>query len=383
MKTLIKLFFFSFTISVCLIGESISEDKIKIGLIVPLTGEYKEIGNSIVKSVIMAANKIDDDTVEIYIKDNSSKPRDTFLAAKELNEAGIKIVIGPIFQKNLKLLSNFSDMTFLSLTNKIEGNPKNVISVGVNAISQINTIKKFLKKENLERSLFLIPNTTFKNEIELAIKKTKLNLKDKFVYDTDPTILTDQIEKITRYPQRKQNLLDEIKRLEAFEDDKYEKQIENLKKKDTLGGINFDSAIIGDFDEGLKSIATSLLYTDISSNRIKYITLNQWFDQSLLRETNLQPIYFPSVNKENFQNFNKEYFDKFGENSNQVSFLSYDVVGLVYFLILKNNFLINEDIFLKENKFKGKVGIFEIKNNIITHQLNFYMINNKEIIKIF
>lgn len=383
MKTLIKLFFLSFTISVCLIGKSISEDKIKIGLIVPLTGEYKEIGDSIVKSVIMAANKIDDDNIEIHIKDNSSRPRDTFLAAKELNEAGIKIVIGPIFQKNLKLLSSFSDMTFLSLTNKIESNPKNVISVGVNAISQINTIKKFLKKENLERSLFLIPNTSFKNEIELAIKKTKLNLKNKFVYDTDPTILTDQIEKITRYPQRKQNLLDEIKRLEAFEDNQYENQIENLKKKDTLGGINFDSAIIGDFDEGLKSVATSLLYTDISSSRIKYITLNQWFDQSLLRETNLQPIYFPSVNKKNFENFNKEYLKKFGENSNQVSFLSYDVVGLVYFLILKNNFLINEDIFLKENKFKGKVGIFEIKNNIITHQLNFYMIDKKEITKIF
>ena len=383
MKTLIKLFFLSFTISVCLIGKSISEDKIKIGLIVPLTGEYKEIGDSIVKSVIMAANKIDDDNIEIHIKDNSSRPRDTFLAAKELNEAGIKIVIGPIFQKNLKLLSSFSDMTFLSLTNKIESNPKNVISVGVNAISQINTIKKFLKKENLERSLFLIPDTSFKNEIELAIKKTKLNLKNKFVYDTDPTILTDQIEKITRYPQRKQNLLDEIKRLEAFEDNQYEKQIENLKKKDTLGGINFDSAIIGDFDEGLKSVATSLLYTDISSSRIKYITLNQWFDQSLLRETNLQPIYFPSVNKKNFENFNKEYLKKFGENSNQVSFLSYDVVGLVYFLILKNNFLINEDIFLKENKFKGKVGVFEIKNNIITHQLNFYMIDKKEITKIF
>ena len=154
MKTLIKLFFLSFTISVCLIGKSISEDKIKIGLIVPLTGEYKEIGNSVVKSVIMAANKIDDDTIEVYIKDNSSRPRDTFLAGKELNEAGIKIVIGPIFQKNLKLLSSFSNMTFLSLTNKIESNPKNVISVGVNAISQINTIKIFLKKENLKDLYF-------------------------------------------------------------------------------------------------------------------------------------------------------------------------------------------------------------------------------------
>ena len=74
-----------------------------------------------------------------------------------------------------------------------------------------------------------------------------------------------------------------------------------LNKKDTLGGINFDSVIIADFGESLKSVATSLLYTDVSSKRISYITLNQWFDNSLLKETSLQPIYFPSINKENFK----------------------------------------------------------------------------------
>ena len=35
-----------------------------------------------------------------------------------------------------------------------------------------------------------------------------------------------------------------------------------------MGGINFDSIVIGDFDENLKSVATSLLYTDISSKRV-------------------------------------------------------------------------------------------------------------------
>ena len=64
----------------------------------------------------------------------------------------------------------------------------------------------------------MIPQTDYKPEIENAIKKTKIKLKEKFVYDTDPTKLTSQIENLTRYSQRKQNLLDEIKRVENSDD---------------------------------------------------------------------------------------------------------------------------------------------------------------------
>ena len=383
MKTLIKIFFLNIAFFICLFSKSISDEKIKVGLIVPLTGEYKEIGSSIVKSVNMAVNKINDKILEIHVKDNASNPRDTFLAASELNKLGVKIVIGPIFQENLKLLSNFNEITFLSFTNKINNNPKNVISVGVNAISQINTIKKFQKNDEIKRSLFLVPNNSFKNEIDSAIIKTKINLKDKFIYDTDPTILTSQIEKVTRYHQRKQNLLDEIKRLEESSEINSEKKIEKLKKRDTLGGINFDSVIIADFDESLKSVATSLLYTDISSKRIKYITLNQWFDKSLLKEKNLQPIYFPSINKDNYENFIQSYQSNYNSYPNQISFLSYDLVGLVYYLLYKNDFIFDEKIFFKKNKFKGKIGVFEINQNKITHQLNFYSIEGGKFKKIF
>ena len=155
------------------------------------------------------------------------------------------------------------------------------------------------------------------------------------------------------------------------------------KKKDTLGGINFDSVIIADFDESLKSVATSLLYTDVSSTRVSYITLNQWFNNSLLKETSLQPLYFPSINKENYESFMSEYKDAYQTNANQLSFLSYDLVGLVYFLIYSNDFNLDKNIFYKKNKFKGKIGIFEIDKNVITHQLNFYSIDKEKFIKIF
>ena len=301
MKTLIKLLVF-FVLTICFFNKNIfASEKIKIGLIVPLSGENLIIGEKIIKSMRLAINKINDEKIEIIPKDTKSNPIDALKVSKELYEDGVRIIIGPVFNESTKYLDELSDVTFISFTNKLIDNPKNVISAGVNAISQLQTIKKFNNKNNLTKSIFLIPRSQFKKEIEEAINKTKINHKEVFYYDREPTKLTKQIENLTRYQVRKNNLKNEIKRIEGLSFKDKDKKIQMLKKKDTLGNINFDSVVIADFDENLKSVATSLLYTDVSSERIKYITLNQWFDESLLKETSLHPIYFPSINKGNFE----------------------------------------------------------------------------------
>jgi hypothetical protein len=383
MKKLYIIFLKIFLIFVFTNLKAHSDEKIKIGLIVPLSGEYSHIGQSIIKSTRMALNKINDNRITIVPKDTKANPIDALRVSKELYTDGVKIIIGPVFSESNKYLDELNEITFLSFTNKIRNNPKNVISGGVNAISQINTIKKYLNESNLNNTIFLIPETEYKREIEDAIDKSNLILKEKFIYSKDPTLLTKQIEVLTRYQQRKQNLENEIKRIENSNVFNKKKKINELKKKDTLGFINFDSVIIADFSESLKSVATSLLYTDVSSERIKYITLNQWFDESLLKETSLHPLYFPSINKNNFEIFQKEYIQNFNDIPNQISFLSYDLIGLVYYLLINNDFKTNENLFIKKNKFKGKIGIFEINKRTITHQLNFYEIQNKKFKEIF
>ena len=224
---------------------------------------------------------------------------------------------------------------------------------------------------------------SYKNEVDQAISNSKIKILEHYIYNTDPTKLTEHIEKITNYGGRKQNLEDEIKRLEESSEDGKEKLIERLKKRDTLGNVEFDSLIIADFDESLKSVTTSLLYTDISPKEKYFITLNQWFDESLLKETSSQPLYFPSINKKNYEDFSLEYFEKYNQYPNQLSFLSFDLIGLVYYLILQNELIVDDKIFSKKNLFKGKIGIFEIKDNKINHILNFYKIENKKFKKIF
>ncbi len=383
MKKIIKiLLFLALTFSISM-EEIIAIEKIKIGLLVPLTGKNSEIGQSIIKSSRLAINKIDNSFIEIIPRDTKSNPTDTLRAAKELGQLGIKIIIGPVFNKNQAYLDELKEITFISLTNKSDNKSKNIINAGINATSQLSGIKKFIELNNIKKTIFLTPDVDYKNEIEKAIDASKIKILGNYVYKTDPTKLTNQIEEITNYKKRKQNLEDEIIRVEKSNQADKEKLIERLKKRDTLGSVKFDSIIIADFDESLKSVTTSLLYTDISPKKKYFITLNQWFDKSLLKEASSQPLYFPSINKKNYEDFSLEYFNKFGQYPNQLSFLSFDLVGLVYYLILKNNSIVDKEMFKRKNLFKGKVGIFEIKNNKINHILNFYKIENSEFKKIF
>ena len=381
-KTIQIILFLALTFSLSLKG-AYAVEKIKIGLLVPLTGKNYEIGQSIIKSTRLAVNQINDLSIEIIPRDTESTPEVTLRSAKELGQLGVKIVIGPVFNESLIYLDELTELTFLSLTNKSDNRSQNIINAGINATSQLNAIKKFLELNEIKKTIFLTPDSNYKNEIDQAISNSKIKLLESYIYSPKPTMLTNQIEKITNYESRKQNLADEIKRLEESNENNKERLIEQLKKKDTLGSVGFDSIIIADFDEGLKSVTTSLLYTDISPKKKYFITLNQWFDESLLKETSSQPLYFPSANKNNYGDFSSIYFEKYNQYPNQLSFLSYDLVGLIYYLILQNNSILDEKIFSKKTLFKGKVGIFEIKDNKINHILNFYKVENEEFKKIF
>ena len=378
-KKILKILF----VFIASINSASSQEVVKIGLLVPLSGESSYIGQSIIQSVRLGINKINNDRLLVVPRDTKSDQSTTLKVVDELYSEGTKIFIGPVFNKNLKELDKFQDAIFLSFTNKVLGNPNNVISSGINAKSQFDAIKKYLEMNDLDGTLVLIPKKNFKEEVEQAIIKSRLKTKKIFYYDAEPTKLTKQIEKVTRYKIRKRNLEDEIKRVENSDENNKERKLEILNKKDTLGRIGYDSIIIADFNESLKSVTTSLLYTDVSPKKVAFISLNQWFDETLFREKTSQPIAFPSIDRENYFSFRDDYNKIYNESPSQIGILGYDLIGLIYYLLLKNDFEVNNKLFTEDNRFKGVSGIFEINNQKINHILTFYRVEDGKFKKIF
>ena len=89
------------------------------------------------------------------------------------------------------------------------------------------------------------------------------------------------------------------------------RQLERLEQKYTLGDVNFDSVIIIDFGSSLKSVLTSLVFTDVSESKVLFTTVNQWFDESIFYENTVKSLYYPSVNYKEFKKYKDNYYNTF------------------------------------------------------------------------
>ena len=354
---------------------------LKIGILAPFSGEFKSIGETVLYSVNLALHDINDDSIKIYPKDSGSDKEKILDACKEFREEGVKVIIGPIDSSFAKELKNFDDLIFLSLSNMNSSIDKNFIMMGINLESQLLAIKKFIGKQEKKKTIILYPDNKNSKHVEKKIKLTNFKNYKLFKYSSDSEVLTGQIEKLTNYKQRKINLEARVKKLEKSDLPKDIRELNQLKQRYTLGKIKFDSVIIIDFGDGLKSVLTSLAYTDVSEKDILIVTTNQWFDDSILTESSIKSFYFPSINLKNFNNFNKKFFKEYKYKPNEITILSYDIVGLIYYM-WKSDIKINStnDFNLKK-EVKAKIGRFKISENKVIQELEIYKLEDNKFIK--
>ena len=152
----------------------------------PLSGEFQDIGESFLKAIQLALYDISNEDIKIYPKDSKGKCINTYQSAKEFEEEGIKVVIGPIFHENLERLEEISKITFISLTNKTQKIPKNTIAFGINIESQIDTLKKYFDKIKVSKTLLLSPKSEFIYQSKSVTEKDILKFYRTYSYNTEP-----------------------------------------------------------------------------------------------------------------------------------------------------------------------------------------------------
>tara|TARA_Y100000590_G_scaffold2_1_gene6 strand:+ start:2323 stop:3501 length:1179 start_codon:yes stop_codon:yes gene_type:complete len=356
---------------------------LKVGILLPLTGEFKDIGESFLKAIQLALYDISNKNIKIYPKDSKANALSSYQSAKEFEELGIKVVIGPIFHKSLERLGEINNVTFISLTNKTEKIPKNTISFGVNIESQIDALKKYFDKIKVSKTLLLSPKSEFNYQSETVAKKDILKFYRTYSYDINPKKITGEIEKITKYRERKKDLERRIKILEKSDLDKDKNELKKLEQMHTLGKVNFDSVVIIDFGERLKSVLSSFVFSDVSSNEVDFFTINQWFDKTFFNENAMQNLHFPSINFSNFKKFEKKFIKKFKEKPNGVSILAYDALGLIYYCWYNNNFQFEKNQLYNKKGFKGLHAEFFIENNLSKQKLKIYKISEKKFLEVY
>ena len=363
-------------------SNEIKKNELKVGLLAPFSGQYKDLGDSIMFSLQMALDEIGNKRVTIVTRDSGSGDK-TILnnSIQEIINEGVKVIIGPINFEDFEEVKKYKDTIFISPSNinpKIESN---IISIGVSLESQLKAIDQFISNQKRTKTVILYPKNQYAEMIDKKIQNSNFKNYKIFKYNPDPMILTGEIEKLTNYSQRKRNLEARKKVLVDKEDEASERELEQLEQMYTLGNVNFDSVIVIDFGNSLKSTLTSLVFSEVDQNKILFTTVNQWFDKSMFYENSLKKIYYPSVNFKNFERFQKKYIKLYNREPSEISILTYDAFGLIYYVWKKNKDIKSIKDFSIKEKIKGKIGTFSFKEGEVRQDLKIYKAENNTFTK--
>ena len=302
-------------------------------------------------------------------------------AINEIKSNNVKVVIGPITSKEFEIAEKHNDLVFISPSNINSKFSKNIISIGIILESQLLALLNFIKKQKKNKTIIMYPENQYLDLIEKELKNLSLTDYKTFTYSPNPETLTGEIEELTNYTERKRNLELRKKMFEDKEDEESKKELERLEQLYTLGDVNFDSVIIIDFGSNLKSVLTSLVYTDVNQEKVLFTTVNQWFDESIFFENTIKDLYYPSVNFKEFNKYNEKYFKKFNIYPHEITILTYDALGLIYYTWKKNGMIKSINDFSFKNKIKGKIGTFSFKNQKVIQELEIYKTENKKFVK--
>ena len=125
-----------------------NNNSLKVGLLAPLSGPYNEIGNSLLYSLQLALEEINDENVIIVPRDSGFNDKEKLhIAIEEMRALDVKVIIGPTTFEEFDQVNKYNDLIFLSPSNIQPEFSDNIISIGVSLESQLMALSKFIKKQ--------------------------------------------------------------------------------------------------------------------------------------------------------------------------------------------------------------------------------------------
>ena len=143
--------------------ENIISHEKTIGAMIPLSGEHKNLGEMISRSIIMAWYDHAPENLKLVIYDTQSSREGTISSYNQAGLDNAQLIVGPLTGKNTKTVYDYNreNVINLSLSNNPYYGHSNIMIMGYTPQSQGIAISKILEHEDLNRAILLIPANEF------------------------------------------------------------------------------------------------------------------------------------------------------------------------------------------------------------------------------
>ena len=366
------------------------KDKIfKIGLLLPLSGEFYQIGKSLLDSAHLALEKTNNKNLKFYIVD-TGREKQLYKNLSYLISNDVDLILGPVFTNTVLKVKEYLDdqiIPIITFSNNSEMGDRNVYIFGLTIEDELNSIYEYSIDRGINKFAVIVPDNKYGNKVKNEINKfhnRSNNSSSKFIfYPTENPDYYKIAREVSNYDARKLELDNRIKLLEDLQSESSLKELKLLKNKDTLGEVDFEAIIIiaRSFSE-LTNFISILPYYDVDPKKVKFIGNSIWGKELILKEPSMKDSYFSSLDLNARKKFGEEYKKVYKNNPHSLAALAYDVVGLVSKLNMEHKKIIKEVL----HSDLGYVGIngwfrFDESGKVERRPLIFHVGNDYFVIK--
>ncbi len=329
---------------------------IKVALLLPLSGENKKLGQSMLKAAQMALFDIGYNGIELLPKDTKGTPDGAQSAAQQALDGGAQLILGPVFSPEVRAAKNVTQragVNMISFSTDWSLAGSNTYVMGFLPFDQVERIVTYAQKQGMQRVGVLAPTSDYGNAVVNAYRalasNTGMNPAAVEQFLPGNADLDATVRRFSRYDQRAPN----------------------------AGGSvmppPFDAVLMPVGGDMARAASNSLSQYNLPASTVKRLGTGLWDDQLLASEPGLNGAWFAAPSPRARASFEERYIGLYKASAPRLSTLAYDATALAVILGRTGQQQMGRPAFdhaaiTNPNGFAGIDGIFRFRSNGIAER---------------
>lgn len=320
---------------------------VKVGLLLPLSGKHKGLGDAMLKSAQLALFEIGHANLELLPRDTMGTNEGGRTAAESAVNDGAQILLGPVFAPAVRAaqpIAQRSRINMLAFSTDWSLAGGNTYIMGFLPFDQVERVARYAAANGLNRVGVIAPANTYGNVATKSFNQVANQLGMSIVQNKTFAPGTKNLAPVIR-------------------------EFTNFDARSSAGAIStapFDAVFMPVGGEEARDIGSLLTHYELPPRNVKRLGTGLLDEAALASESNLEGAWFAAPPPQARKGFEDRFVRTFGSRPPRLSTLAYDATALAAVLAqrgLQQNGrpAFSQNDLNNPNGFSGVDGIFRFR----------------------
>lgn len=306
-------------------------DRVKVGLLAPLTGPHAELGQNLLRMAEMATFDIAPHYFELLVGDTGQSTQQAQNAARQLVDEGAQLIIGPVFSQNtqaVKYIARRRNVPILSLSTdwRVAGN--NTYLMGFLPFHQVRTIAYHALQQEHQRFAIIHGGDEYgrvvAQTLEQVLRQNGLPAPMVVALGASAEVNEEAIQELSQFAQRREQAMANWRaRNPGIADNRASER--DLR----YPAPPFDALLLPIAGPELSQTLSLLTQYRIETNKVQFLGTGLWDgNPAIMRENLLRGAWFVSPDPQRRADTFARFETLYGRTPPRIASLAYDAVAL-------------------------------------------------------